>query len=275
VSVQSSDVTADSIAVASRGDESVADSGPLQALKVPRPVDRYDYVKRQCRGKRVLDLGAYDETEIERDQAEDWRWLHAEIASVATEVLGVDSAPALAETGGIDTAVGTRIIHGSVEEIGAVVADFKPDIVVAGEIIEHTPHTLGWLSEIGRAAPGTRLIATTPNTTSAINMALALLSRENAHPDHIQVYSFRTLATLAGRVPMSDVTIRPYYYDPHLFVGKVGSRLGPVVGIVNRVLRIVQWLFPLTAFGLILDGIVQSPDGVDALHQRTRRASAE
>jgi 2-polyprenyl-3-methyl-5-hydroxy-6-metoxy-1,4-benzoquinol methylase len=270
VSVHDAQVTADTIAIASSGRSSAADSGPLQALRVPRPVDRYDYVREQCRGLRVLDLGAYDETEVERDQSGSWRWLHAEIASVAAEVLGVDSSPALADTGGIDTSVGTRIVHGSVDDIGRFVAEFKPDLVVAGELIEHTPNTIGWLSEIGRVSPGTRLLATTPNTTSVINMALALLKRENAHPDHIQVYSFRTLATLAGRVPMSDVSIRPYYYDPHLFIGKVSGAAGPAVGLVNRVLRLVQWLFPLTAFGLVLEGTVGSPDD-DAADRRTRQ----
>ncbi len=267
-------VTADSIAVASRGGDSAADSGPLQSLRVPRPVDRYEFVREQCRGLRVLDLGAYDETEVERDQHGTWRWLHAEIASVASEVLGLDSSELLAESGGIDTSVGTRIQYGSVENIAEVVAEFKPDIVVAGELIEHTPHTIGWLSEIGRVAPGTRLIATTPNTTSVINIALALLTRENAHPDHIQVYSFRTLATLAGRVPMSHVSIRPYYYDPHLFVGKVPAALGPMIGLVNRVLRIIQWVFPLTAFGLILEGTVEAPTDAAAETRRTRRATA-
>ena len=54
------------------------DSGPLQALHVPRPVDRYDYVREKCRGLRVQDLGAYDETEVDKRQDDSWRWLHAD-----------------------------------------------------------------------------------------------------------------------------------------------------------------------------------------------------
>jgi hypothetical protein len=261
VSERPAQVTAAGIATASSGVSAPPDGGPLHALKVPRPVDRYDYVKERCRGLRVLDLGAYDETEIAREQSESWRWLHSEIASVASDVLGVDSSEQLRASGGIETSFGTRIIHGSVEALGPVLAEFKPDLVVAGEIIEHTPDTIGWLSEIGRLAPGTRLLATTPNTTSLINLALAFLRRENAHPDHIQVYSFRTLATLAGRVPMSEVSITPYYYDPHLFVGKVSGTAAPVVKGVNGVMRLMQWLFPLTSFGLILEGDAGVPPG--------------
>jgi hypothetical protein len=211
-------VTAANIAVGP-AHSATEDSGPLQALQVPRPVDRYEYVRERCRGLRVLDLGAYDETEVDKRQDASWRWLHADIASVASETLGVDASEKIRESGGVDTEVGTRIVHGRVEDLDGIVREFKPDLVVAGELIEHTHDTIGWLSGLAEAAPGTRLLATTPNTTSIINLVLAFLRRENAHPDHIQVYSFRTLATLAGRVPLHDVTITPYYYDPHLFVG--------------------------------------------------------
>ncbi len=251
-------LTAQSIAAAATVADA-SDPGPLAALRVPRPVDRYDYVRERCRGLRVLDLGAYDETEVDREQHDSWRWLHAEIASVAKEVLGVDASPKLRDSGGVDTNCGTRIVYGTVEKLEPILAEFQPDLIVAGEIIEHTQDTLGWLSQIAAVAPGTRLLATTPNTTSVINLALAFLRRENAHPDHIQVYSFRTLATLAGRVPMRGVSIRPYYYDPHLFFGKVPGSAAPVVSGVNRVLRAIQYLFPLTAFGLILEGVV-GPD---------------
>lgn len=236
------------------------DSGPLQALHVPRPVDRYEYVQERCRGLRVLDLGAYDETEVDKLQDDSWRWLHADIAKVASETLGVDASDKIRESGGIDTEVGTRIVHGYVEELAPIAREFKPDLVVAGELIEHTNDTIGWLKGLAEAVPGTRIIATTPNTTSIINLVLAFLRRENAHPDHIQVYSFRTLATLAGRVPLRDVTITPYYYDPHLFVGKVSGPAKPVVGIAGRILRVIQYLFPLTSFGLILEGTLGEAD---------------
>jgi hypothetical protein len=89
---------------------------PLERLAVPRPVDRVNYIKRLCRGLRVLDLGAYDETEISKPQHQSWKWLHAEIAGSAQEVLGVDASPAL-KSGGIQTRVGTRIIYGQVENL--------------------------------------------------------------------------------------------------------------------------------------------------------------
>lgn len=227
---------------------------PLERLPVVRPVDRYTFVKTACRGLRVLDLGAYDETEIVKTQHDSWRWLHAEIASVASAVLGVDTSPAL-PAGGVTTKFGTRIERGGVEDLSAFVASFKPDIIVAGEIIEHTPDTLGWLQKLAKDAPGARFLATTPNTTSIINLLLAPLGRENNHQDHLQVYSYKTLATLAGRVPLQGAQLTPYYYDPHIFRGRMPSRAAPLVGATNVVLlKPLQWLFPLTAFGWVLQG---------------------
>jgi len=231
------------------------DHSPFSKLTVGKPVDRYDYVVDACRGERVLDLGAYDETEVHRRGSRVYRWLHADIAAVADEVLGVDAAEALRQAGKIETTVGTKIVYGMVEDLDDIIMNFRPTVIVAGELIEHTQDTLGWLSRVAACSPGVRLLATTPNTTGIINMMLALLSRELAHPDHTQVYSYRTLWTLAGRVPMTHYRIVPYFYNRHLFYDRVPKWCGPLVTLMDKVLlRPVQRLFPLTSTGLILDG---------------------
>ena len=43
---------------------SVLDPSTFVRLRAPRPVNRYAFVRDLCVGKRVLDLGAYDETEV-------------------------------------------------------------------------------------------------------------------------------------------------------------------------------------------------------------------
>src|SRR4030095_4081512 len=84
---------------------------PLERLRLPRPVDRYDYVRERCRGLRVLDLGAYDETEVDREQHASWRWLHGEIAGVAATVLGVDASDRVRDAGSVETRVGPRLVY--------------------------------------------------------------------------------------------------------------------------------------------------------------------
>ena len=109
-------------------------------------------------------------------------------------------------------------------------------------------------------ATGTRFIATTPNATSILNLGLAFMGRENCHQDHLQVYSFKTLTTLSRRLGMRNVRIIPYRYDPHLILGRTPGLLRPLVFLVNCAILVpVQFLFPLTAFGLILDGILGTP----------------
>jgi Methyltransferase domain len=250
------------------------DENPFARLPVPRPVDRYAYVTGHCRGKRVLDLGAYDETEVDREQHSSWRWLHAEIAAVAKEVLGVDASPKLKNLGSVETSVGTRIVYGQVEHLDEILADFQPDVIVAGELIEHTQDTLGWLSRVAELQPGTRIIATTPNTTSVVNVLLAPLRREVAHPDHIHVYSYRTLRTLAGRVPMGSMTVLPYYYNRHLFYSRVPHWASPIVTLADVLfMKPLQWLFPLLSTGLILDGVL-GPAVTDATHHEVADQAA-
>ena len=240
--------------VPSRPLSSLADS-PFARLVVAKPVNRYDYVVDACRGERVLDLGAYDETEVYRQGSSSYRWLHADIAAVADEVLGVDASEALRLVGEIETTQGTKIVYGLVEDLDDIISKFRPTVIVAGELIEHTQDTLAWLSRVAACAPDVRFLATTPNATGIINVMLALLNRELAHPDHTQVYSYRTLWTLAGRVPMTRYRIVPYFYNRHLFYDRVPKWCGPLVTLLDNILlRPVQWLFPLTSFGLILDG---------------------
>ena len=232
---------------------------PLERLPVPRPVDRIGYIKRRCEGLRVLDLGAYDETEVDKPQHQSWTWLHGEIAASAREVLGVDASPRVQAAGGVTTRVGTRIVYGRVEQLGELVRAFDPDLIVAGELIEHTPDTLGWLARLAEAAPGVPFLATTPNATSILNIGLSFSGRENFHPDHLQVYSYKTLTTLAARIPMRDVAIVPYFYTSHLFQGRVPGVLAPAIKVVDAVvLKPIQFLFPLTAFGWILEGTLGS-----------------
>lgn len=237
------------------------DHSPFAKLVVTQPVDRYDYVVEACRGERVLDLGAYDETEVYRHGTSLYRWLHADIAAVADEVLGVDAAEALRSVGSIETTIGTKIVYGEVENLEDLIATFRPTVIVAGELIEHTQDTLGWLSRVADLCPGVRFLATTPNTTNIINVFLALFRRELAHPDHTQVYSYRTLWTLAGRVPMTRYRIVPYFYNRHLFYERVPRWCGPVVTLLDKaVLQPLQRLFPLISSGLILDGTMgQAP----------------
>ena len=232
---------------------------PFESLRVQRPVHRIDYLCGLVKGLRVLDLGAYDDTEINKLQHKSWKWLHREIGASAAAVLGVDSAKEISESGEVITGPNSKIIYGNVENLTDIIKAFQPDIIIAGELIEHVEAPMPWLRHLAAAAPGKRLVITTPNATSIINIALAMLGRENCHEDHLAIFSFKTLSTISRRLPLKSGVIRPYYYDAQLFRGRFHGSLAPLINLLEYAfLRPTQFMFPLAAFGLILEGTLET-----------------
>ena len=222
---------------------------PLERLRVRRAVDRLAYLRELCRGRRVLDLGCYDETAVGHKQGTR-HWLHGEIARVAASVVGVDSAEAL-PADGLATGPTSRIVRGDVMRLDGVVDPAAVDVIVAGELIEHLPDTLAFLHGLRDRFPGRELVMTTPNATSLTNGLLALAGRENNHPDHLQIYSFKTLNTLCLRAGFAEWEIRPYY----MYYTEMILRSGPVAGAAVRaaqaVVNAAEAVFPLLGGGLV------------------------
>lgn len=233
---------------------------PLERLLPRRPVDRISYIRDRCRGRRVLDLGALDETEISKSQHKAWKWLHREIARSARAVVGIDSSDRLRHGGPLRTAFGTTIHYGRVEDLSGVLEEFRPDLVVAGELLEHIADPVTWLASLGRARPGLEILLTTPNATSLANIALALVNREMMHRDHVAIYSYKTLMTLGRRLALQDLKLTPYYYRTDLLRGRTHPLLIPAVALADRLILVpIQFVFPLTAGGFILEGRFPSP----------------
>src|ERR1700722_8010225 len=120
---------------------------PLEHIAVVRPVDRITFIAQACAGRRVLDLGAMDETAFASKRGRG-TWLHEEIGRTALRVDGVDSS-ALVPAEGIATGPNASIRRGDIadpERLLAVLED-NPDVVVAGELIEHLENPLQFLKQ--------------------------------------------------------------------------------------------------------------------------------
>jgi hypothetical protein len=182
---------------------------PLERLHLPRPVGRAAFVVEHCRGKRVLDLGGYDETAlIKRESGE---WLHGMIAEVAVSVIGVDNSDRLPSEG-IATGPSSRIIRGDVTALAAVLPDdANPEVIVAGELLEHLEDATAFLRQIRTMFAGRQFIASTPNATQLSNVLLGLAHRESNHRDHLNVFSFKTLTTLCTRAGFEQWRLIPYH----------------------------------------------------------------
>jgi Methyltransferase domain len=227
---------------------------PLEAISLDRPVDRIKYIADACAGRRVLDLGAMDETAWKSKRGRG-TWLHEEIAKAACRVDGVDNS-AMVPPQGLATAPNALIRRGDIEDLGRWVAqlDEIPDVVVAGELIEHVENPLGFLrrfAEIPRLA-GSELILSTPNATALHNVLIGLARRESTHHDHLCILSYKTLTTLCRRAGFSNWRIIPYYsrftemQERHSGIARLA------VLAAERVINCLECLFPLLSFGYVV-----------------------
>ncbi len=227
---------------------------PLERLVVPRPVNRLAYVAELCRGRDVLDLGAMDET-AHAAKFGRGTWLHERIAKVAKRVVGVDNSSLVPEAG-LVTFPNARIIRGDVMRLAEWLEaqDFEPDVVVAGELIEHVESPLTFLRGLAATATlrGRTLVLTTPNATACHNLAVGLVSRESTHVDHLCILSYKTLNTLCKRAGFASWEIIPYRaaFTEMRTRNRGPYRVAIVAGecIVNG----IEWLFPLLSFGYIV-----------------------
>lgn len=231
---------------------------PLEALAVGRPVDRIQFIAAACRGLRVLDLGAMDETAWTTKRGQGV-WLHEELARSARQVDGIDNS-ALIPAAGLTTASNAVIRRGDITDPEQLISglDQPPEVVVAGEIIEHLANPLDFLRRLAQVQQLSRktLILSTPNATAWANVLIGMARRESAHPDHLCIFSYKTLTTLCRRAGFSDWEIIPYYSR---FTEMKLRHAGPsriAIGAAESAINFLEWLFPLLSFGYIIKATI-------------------
>ena len=165
-------------------------------------VQRVDYIKKACVGKKVLHLGCtnypYTKESLENDIL-----LHFEIAEIAAELYGFDF-----DQKGIDVleeAGVKNLFRADLEKLEEVRLDETFDVIIAGEMIEHLSNPGLFLKGIQRFMNAqTNLVITTINAYSAMRfMIYGLRGRggalEPVHPDHVAYYSYKTLSLAIER----------------------------------------------------------------------------
>lgn len=183
----------------------------LERIRVTRPTDRLAYLERCAEGKLVFDLGALDETAYQAKQTTR-HWLHARLCRTANSVVGIDNS-SLVPDEGLATASNGRIVRENIFDLQPIIDKYGiPDLIVAGELIEHLPDTSSLLASLKatRALNGVELVVTTPNACCWHNTLVGLASRESMHKDHLQIYSYKTLRTLFERADLQIDELLPY-----------------------------------------------------------------
>ncbi len=150
------------------------------------------------RGRRVVHLGFAD-ARCAAFQEEHDAWLHATLADVASELVGLDldvEGVEAARRAGFDAhAVDCRDPR-AVAGLGLAPAD----VVIVGELIEHLDDPGSMLEAVkSLVAEGGTIVITTPNGHGLFNVCAAAAGRELNHPDHVALYSWFTLFNLLDR----------------------------------------------------------------------------
>jgi len=121
-----------------------------------------------------------------------------------------------------------------------------------GELIEHLTDPFSVLLHIVSEFPQCSIVLSTPNATGITNVLGAMLSRESNHPDHVAIYSYKTLRTLIGRIPNVQIEIKPYltvYYEA-ILRNKGLRRL--IIKTTNISVNIIEKLRPLYSAGYVV-----------------------
>lgn len=165
-------------------------------------VQRVDFIKRICAGKKVLHLGCtnYPYT---KNSIDNGILLHFDLEKIAGELYGFDFDQA-----GLDVlqAHGAKNLYrADLEKLEDVRLAETFDVIIAGEIIEHLTSPGLFLRGIRRFMNArTELVITTINAYSALRMLIYGLrgrggENEPVHPDHVAYYSYKTLSLTVER----------------------------------------------------------------------------
>jgi hypothetical protein len=165
-------------------------------------VQRVEFIKKLCAGKKVLHLGCTN-WPYTSDAIENNMLLHFELERTAGRLFGFDydqeGLDVLAQAGAKD------LYRADLENLDELELDETFDVIVAGEMIEHLNNQGLFLKGIQRFMNAeTRLVITTVNAYCGMRFAIYALrgrggTAEPVHPDHVAYYSYSTLKLLVER----------------------------------------------------------------------------
>ena len=228
----------------------------VHRLPRARLVDRTSWLVEQCRGRRVIHVG-FGDTGFRDTQRRSGRWLHAHLAGAASHLVGIDYDAASVHAARAEGYEAHLVDCTDVRAVAA--AGLAPaDVVLAGEVIEHVDAPGAFLQGLHTLCRGSgRLIVTTPNPGGLVNLAASLVRGvEVNHPDHVVMFTWRTLTELMRRHGWE--AIETAVYVPSLRPGRrfAIDRIGvqAVLGLERLLARAGR---PFIADGLIVIAVRQ------------------
>lgn len=229
---------------------------PRQLLPRTPQVNRDDYLLDLCRGKKILHLAcaAWPATQMWCD---DGSLLHLRMTEAADRCAGFDwSEPGLEilRKHGVADLHRVNLLDADQVELAWEQLGFEPEIVVAGELLEHLDRAGLVLENCRRRMlPTCRLVITVPNAFSVRSLLHVLSGYEKVAPDHVSYYSYCNLKELAERNGFQLDRAHWYRYSP---TRKTVDR------VVDFTLAPVTWVWPQLSEGLIAE-CIPTEQGMD------------
>lgn len=175
-------------------------------------VQRVEFIKNACTGKKVLHLGCtnypYTQEAIENEML-----LHLELQKTAKDLYGFDYDQAgidVLNEAGVD-----KLYQADLEKLEEVELNETFDVIIAGEIIEHLRNPGKFLQGIQRFMNSeTNLVITTINAYCAFRFLVYGFrgkggENEPVHPDHVAYYSYKTLSLAINR---ENLQVKDFYF---------------------------------------------------------------
>lgn len=182
-------------------------------------VERVEHLVAMARGRRVVHVGFVD-AGCQDANRRSGTWLHEHLDRVSSSLVGIDldeGGVVRARSAGYDA-----VAVDCTDPVALAAAGVTPgQLVIAGEVIEHLDapgHFLEGMHAL--VAPHGQLVVTTPNAYGLLNVMASVLHREINHPDHVCMFTWRTLTNLAARHGWEPVATAVYVPS----VKQVGGR---------------------------------------------------
>jgi SAM-dependent methyltransferase len=225
-------------------------------------VDRFAYLRDLCAGRRVIHVGFVD-MGCQALNTQSGLWLHEHLARTARELVGVDL-----DATGVDAATAQgyeAYALDACDQAAVAAAGIAPgDIVVAGEVIEHLDDPGSFLQGMHHlVAPGGVLVVTTPNANGLVNAFALLGNLEVNHPDHVVMFTCRTLDGMLARHGWEPFEHRVFVQEVKSVGATTRDKLlnagaRTVLGIERVLARVGR---PYAADGLIVVARASATDG--------------
>lgn len=220
---------------------------PRHALPRTAQVDRDAYLLNLCRGKRVLHLAcaAWPATEMWCD---DGSLLHLKLTEVAGRVAGFDWSEQgleILKKNGVADLHRLNLLEADQVEQAWNDLEFEPEIILAGELLEHLDRAGLVLENCRRMmAPTSQMVITVPNAFSIRNLLHVLRGYEKVAPDHVAYYSYSNVRELVERNGLTLQRVNWYRYSP---------TRKPIDSVVDFCIAPAIWMWPQLSEGLIAE----------------------